>query len=333
MSHKMKAIRVAAPGADPVVELLPIPEPGPGQVLVRMAATPINPSDLSSLGTGYMAGQWPFTPGLEGSGKVVKAGPGLLPALRKGKNVACSPLPGGDGTWAEYLLTSATRVVPLSAGMNPEQGSMLLINPMTAMAFMMLAREGKHQAMVNNAAASALGKMLIGMAARKGLPLISIVRRAEQVEELKELGATHVLDSSEDGFEDRLSTLARGMNATLFLDAIGGKESRRLLAAAPDGTELMLYARLSGEYLEVEPTDLILKEKYITGFQLGLWLKDLGMARKISMLRRIKKELAAGPEIRVAGRFSPEEIKNALSGYRKKMSAGKNLIIWNSDLN
>ncbi len=142
MSEMMKSVRQLEAGGDLVIESVPIPEPGPGEVLVEMAASPINPSDLANISGGYQVQKWPFTPGLEGSGVVVKAGKGLLPSMRSGKRVACSPDPGGHGTWAEYMKTSAMRVVPLPGEVAMEQGAMMLVNPMTAMALLELAQQG-----------------------------------------------------------------------------------------------------------------------------------------------------------------------------------------------
>ena len=115
------------------------------------------------------------------------------------------------------------RTVPLPSGISMEQGSMLLVNPMTAMAFIEMARAGRHRALVNNAAASSLGKMLIRLTQRYSIQLISIVRREEQVRELRDLGAAHVLNSTGESFEEDLKKLAHQLNASLFLDAVNGR--------------------------------------------------------------------------------------------------------------
>ena len=109
----MQSIRQYEPGAKLVIETIPIPQPGQGEVLVKMHASPVNPSDLTLLQGNYLARNYPFTPGLEGSGVVVKSGGGFLAGLRVGKKVACSPNPEGDGTWAEYMITSAMRTILL----------------------------------------------------------------------------------------------------------------------------------------------------------------------------------------------------------------------------
>ena len=123
LPEHMTALRQYEPGGALKTEHLPLPLPGPGQVLVKMEASPINPSDLAVMAGGYLERSYPFTPGLEGSGTVVRAGRGFFPRIRLGKKVACSPPSGGDGTWAEYMLTSAMNVSPLPGHISHKIGA------------------------------------------------------------------------------------------------------------------------------------------------------------------------------------------------------------------
>ena len=323
----MKAIRQSEAGGKLKVELIPLPEPGPGEVLVKMSAAPINPSDLANIEGRYLVKSWPFTPGLEGSGTIVKAGAGLLPRLRLGKRVACSPNSGGDGTWAEYMKTSVMKTVPLPGSIDLEQGSMMLVNPMTAMAFISLCREGGHAAMVNNAAASSLGKMLFRLASDRGIPLINVVRKENQLQKLKEMGAMYVLNSSSDSFEDELRTLNAQLGATLVLDAVTGKESGRLLSAAPEGSKLVVYARLSGDPLQVDPADLIRHGKSISGFQLGKWLETKSTIYKLRFLGKVKNEMPRSLYSHINRAFPLEQHSGAIKLYKENMSEGKVLLL------
>jgi len=326
LPEQMSAIRQQKPGGELAIEQLNVPHPGPGQVLVKMDAAPLNPSDLALLAGDYLKRSYPFTPGLEGSGTVVAAGSGFLPALRLGKRVACSPPQGGDGTWATFMLTSAMNVAPLPKTISSEQGAMMLVNPMTAMAFIHLAREGKHRAMVNNAAASSLGKMLIRITKKEGIPLINIVRKEEQVKALKELGALYVLNSSSDTFVEELSRLAKELDATLFLDAVTGSQSSILLDAAPIGSTLIAYARLSGDPVVADPGALIREEKKIVGFQLGNWLQGKGLLFKLSFLRSVKRHLAGELSSQISRTYPLESAGEAIAQYRAHMSEGKILL-------
>src|SRR5260221_4219463 len=105
----MNAVQLDKPNGSLTLREIPVPHPQAGQVLIRMAAAPINPSDLGALsGTSYRGKrQFPFTPGLEGSGTVVETGAGLMPRLLNGRRDACSALLTGDGTWSELMVTSA----------------------------------------------------------------------------------------------------------------------------------------------------------------------------------------------------------------------------------
>lgn len=322
----MKAIRQAGPGGKLKIEELPVPLPGPGEVLIRMSHSPVNPSDLAVLKGGYMDRPYPFTPGLEGSGLVVAAGKGILPAMRLGKRVACSPQERGDGCWAEYMLTSAINAAPLPEDLPMDQGSMMLVNPMTVMAFFILAEEGGHSAIINNAAASSLGKMMVRMAKKEGIPLVSIVRKSEQAESLRKLGAEHVLISSEEGFEAGLEALASELDATLILDAVTGPGTATLLKAAPPLSTLVAYARLSGEDIVCDPGELIREDKEIIGFQLGNWLKSKNILFKLRFLGKVKKHMGTELFADIAGSYELDKAAEAIEAYKANMSAGKVLL-------
>jgi NADPH2:quinone reductase len=156
----MRAVQLRAYDGNPesvaVVEL-PVPRPGPGQVLIRVAASPINPSDLMFIRGLYgFKKPLPAVPGFEGSGTVVEAGGGMMPRFLKGRRVACAAADPNiaGGMWAEYLVTSAQLCVPLSKQVDMEQGATMLVNPLTAWALMEEARLGRHRAVVQTAAAS-----------------------------------------------------------------------------------------------------------------------------------------------------------------------------------
>jgi NADPH2:quinone reductase len=328
----MRAVRQHDPGGSLVMESLPLPEPGHGEVLVRMHASPINPSDLASIRGESPGINYPSVPGLEGSGIVVKAGKGLFPALRKGKRVACTPVPGRNGAWAEYMVTSAMRCVPLPSGISMEQGSMMLINPMTALAFIELAKKGKHRAMVNNAAASSLGKMLIRLSGKYNLPLINIVRKETQVRELEGMGAEYVLNSSERNFPEELGRLGRELGATLILDAVNGEQASLMLEAAPRGSRLVVYARLSGEQITLDPGSLIRQDTQVSGFYLGSWLDSRSLLFKIRLLHRVGRMLPGTLASHIRCMMPLEKVEEAITLYTEHMSAGKVILVTGRDL-
>ena len=181
-----------------------VPRLRSGQVLIKLAATSIGPADLMFLRGQYgIVKPLPVVPGFEGSGTVIASGGGLMGRWLVGKRAACLAPEDGQGTWAEYMVTSADVCIPLFKHISFEQGAYLTINPMTALALLEIARTGGHLAFVQTAAASALGVMIARLAKRFQLTGIHIVRRPEQVQKLKSLGCEHVFDSNDASFQKR----------------------------------------------------------------------------------------------------------------------------------
>ncbi len=241
----MQAVQLDQPNGKLILRAVPVPHPQAEQVLIRMAATPINPSDLGALMGDSYSGEriYPFIPGLEGSGRVIEAGDGLMARLLNGRRVACTASIKGNGTWAEYMVTSAQSCLPLNKNVSLEQGAMALINPLTALAMFEIAKRGRHRAMVSTASASALGGMLLRIGKRRNVPIIHVVRRQAQVDLIRSRGGEYVLNSSEADFPQQLRVLGEKLRATLWLDAIGGALTQTLAEAAPFGSTILMYSR------------------------------------------------------------------------------------------
>lgn len=331
MSDTMTVLELTAYGAPPRPVQRPIPEPGPGEVLVRIAAAPINPSDLATLVGSYAGrGDLPRIPGLEGSGTVVAAGPGLLPRLRMGSNVALSIPQGSDGTWAQYTLTHANLTIPLR-DVPLEQGATAIVNPMTAWAFFELARRGRHRAIANTAAASALGRMVLKLGHRFGLPVVHIVRRPDQVDLLRSLGAEQVLDSSSADFDDALHDSFRRLGVTLAFDAVAGELSTRLLTALPDGGRVLVYGAMSREGSRAEVSHLIFEGKRLEGFWLSRWLARKHPLATLRLAGRVRALLTSDLSSPIRERVPLAGIEGALERYLNSMTEGKILLVPNAE--
>ncbi len=328
----MRAVVLTEPGAQPTVATIPVPQPGAGEVLVKMYVSPINPSDLAFLAGGYgIKKPFPAVPGFEGSGTVVAAGNGILPKIWLGKKVACAASPKLNGCWAEYMVTTASSCVPISKKVSLEQGSMMFVNPMTALAFFdvyntMPNPSKKLRGIINTAAASALGRMIIQLGKQKGIPVISVVRRHEQVEMLKSAGAEFIVNSSDPYFELKLKELAHQLNSTILFDAVGGKLPQQLLSAAPKGSILFIYGRLSADACEISPGELIFTGNQIQGFWLTNWLHEKGLFKTILTIRKVQSLIGNELGTTIHQKFPPEKILEAIDTYKNNMSAGKVLI-------
>ncbi|MDA3881494.1 MAG: zinc-binding dehydrogenase [Prolixibacteraceae bacterium] len=323
----MKAIVQHGPKEKLQIKELPIPIPGKGEVLVKMHAAPINPSDISLLnGTFATRPDYPVIPGIEGSGTVVKSGGGFIANLRKGKNVACTSSAGRGGTWAEYMVTSAMHVIPFGNNIDFEQASMMLVNPMTAMAFIKIAKAGKHIAIVNNAAASVLGKMLVRLCKNENIALINIVRRSEHVKQLNELGAQYILNTEDDDFETQLTSLSAKLKANLFFDAVGGEHTSQIINAAPTGSKIVLYANLSGDPFCADPRNILQNKKSIEGFFLGHWTSSQNIFCTLQTISKVKSLLKSELKANIKKTYKMQMINEAIDSYQQKMTGGKIII-------
>ncbi len=306
-----------------------IPVPGPGEVLVRMSAAPVNPSDLARIrnaASGYDLNT--FIPGLEGSGIVVAAGKGILPRLWMGKRVACSAEYATSGTWAEYMVTKAAKCFPLGSRVSDEQGSMLLVNPLTAIAFFEIAKQYNHTAIINNAAASALGRMVEHLGNKHGIPVVNIVRSQLQREKLLNLGSKYVLDSSDQSFINDLGSLAADLNATLLFDSVCSSQLEEMCDVLPFGSRIIIYGNLSQEeQIHFKPRTLISNNITISGFYLASRASENGILKNMMNLRQVNSLLANDLNITIQARFPISEAQKAVETYLANMSAGKVLLV------
>ena len=308
--------------------IIPVPAPGKGQVLVKIYASPVNPSDLAKIkhavGTPLHK---KITPGIEGSGKVVLRGKGILPLLWQGRRVSCSPSDDESGTWAEYMVTSASNCIPLPSGISDEQGSMLLVNPLTAVAFVKKAKAIHARSIVNTASAGTLGRMLEIIATSEKIDVINIVHNSRQKAELLSAGSKYVLDSSESDFAMQLKELAGRLNAGLVFDAVGGKMTQDLLFASPLNSTIIIYGNLSGNNPEVDHRSLVAFGKTVTGFYLARWLKECSPVELLDLIITARGLLKKSFVVPVQDRFALTEAQKAVDTYLAGMSKGKVLLV------
>jgi len=226
---------------------VPTPEPGPDEVVVRVEASPINPSDLGLLvgaadmttarasgtkdspvitakvpeaGMKAMAGRLDesMPVGNEGAGVVIKTGSSDAAKALMGKTVAMI----GGAMYAQYRCLKVNECLPLPAGTTPAEGASCFVNPLTALGMTETMRREGHKALVHTAAASNLGQMLNKICLKDGIGLVNIVRSKEQAEILHKIGAKHIVDSTASTFMDDLTSALVETGATLAFDAIGG---------------------------------------------------------------------------------------------------------------
>lgn len=304
-----------------------VPQPTGKELLIKVLAAPINPSDVMfTRGLYGLKKPLPTVPGFEASGVVVGAG-NLLGKALLGKRVAFTHKDNADGTWAEYCLTDLTTCFPLRAGISDEQGSMLIVNPLTAWGMCHIAEKEGARAIIHTAAASALGRFLCVFAEQRGLPVLHIVRRPEQRAILEKLGAQHVLDSSADDFDAQLRAKAKALHATLAFDAVAGTMTGRLLDAMPRGATVRVYGGLSEEPVRLNPGSLIFSGKSVRGFYLTELFSPSTLPFLLKGALEVQSVVERGFSTVVAARRPLAEAQDAVESYVRAMTDGKVLLM------
>lgn len=308
-----------------------MPTPGPDEVVIKIEATPINPSDLgvmfgwstiteaSTSGSGKDSTlSAPVSPagmqvmkaridqslpvGNEGAGTVVAVGDGELATSLMDKTVAVM----GGGMYAEYRCVKANMCLPLLPNHTAKDGASSFINPLTALSMLETMRLEGHTALVHTAAASNLGQMLNRICMADGVELVNIVRKEEQAELLRDMGAKYIVNSSSKDFMSELTDAIHATGATLAFDATGGGTlassilSAMEAAAARTPGAYSIYGSIKHKqvylYGGLDTSETTLTRGYGMAWGVGGWLLPNFMARVgmkvvMGLQARVAKEL------------------------------------------
>jgi NADPH2:quinone reductase len=306
---------------------LPAPEPGRGQVRVRMLASPVNPSDLMFVQGIYgKRPQLPATPGFEGVGIVEAAGAGLLPRLRMGRRVAVLNREGGN--WQEQVVVPARQVVPVPAGVPDEQAAAFFVNPASALVMIRSVLKVPRDAWVlQTAAGSALGRMIIRLGHHFGFRTINVVRRREQAQELLEAGGDEVICSAEESIEERTKALTGAQGVPFALDCVGGETCSAVARSLAPGGRLLLYGTLSDEPMVVHPRVLMTGQKRIEGFWMSEWTQAQSIVTMLRLFGQIGRLMNAGILVSEIGQSFPlDQIQSAVKQAGLPARQGKVIL-------
>ena len=345
-----------------------MPTPGPDEVVIKIEATPINPSDLgvmfgwstttdaSTSGSGKDSVLTaPVSPqgmqimkaridqslpvGNEGAGTVVAAGDSELATSLMGKVVAVM----GGGMYAEYRCVKANMCLPLLPGNTAKDGASSFINPLTSLAMLETMRMEGHTALVHTAAASNLGQMLNRICIADGVELVNIVRKEEQAEILRGLGAKYIVNSSSEDFMSELTNAIHATGATLAFDATGGGTlasnilSAMEAAAARTPGAYSIYGSIKHKqvylYGGLNTSETTLTRGYGMAWGVGGWLLPSFMARVgmkvvMGLQARVAKELTTTFASHYTNEVSLEEALQAetVGSYIAKATGEKFVI-------
>lgn len=302
---------------------LPVPQPGPGQVLIRLRMASVNPSDLHFIKGEYGQPRVKGAPaGFEGCGDVVATGAGA--EALQGQRVAF--VAAGSGAWAEYVVTQAQMCIPLRPDISDEDGAAQIVNPMTAMAMVDIARS-EGDAFVISAATSQLGKLMCSLGRDLGLKPIALVRRAETVDSLKTLGAEEVLVTSDPELPGKFAAISKEFKPRVFLDAVSDQLSEQIFAAMPNKARWISYGKLSAEPPKLtQMGQLIFMGKRIEGFWLTQWMMTTPPEDQMRVVQEVQARFADGRwKTDVSAHLALRDVVSGLANALKKTD-GKVMI-------
>ncbi|MET0402999.1 MAG: zinc-binding dehydrogenase [Cystobacter sp.] len=348
------------------IEDVDVPRPGPNEVLVRIEAAPIHPSDLgllfaaADLSTARLSGtkerpiltatiperarksfagrvDQSLPVGNEGAGTVVATGAGA--EALQGKKVAFI----GGASYASYRTVAADEVLVLDEGTTASEGAAAFVNPLTALGMIDTLRREGHKALVHTAAASTLGQMLVRACRADGIPLVNVVRKEEQVALLREAGAEYVVNSSSPSFDEELTEAIAKTGATLAFDAIGGGRMASQLLTAMEAAILRTggeYSRYGSNthkqvylYGALDPAPTELTRGFGLAWGLGGWLlfphlRKIGQEAASALKARVARELKTTFATRYSKEISLPEMLSleAIETYAKRTTGGKYLV-------
>jgi NADPH:quinone reductase-like Zn-dependent oxidoreductase len=306
---------------------VPTPQAGPGEVRVRMLASPINPSDLLVVRGRYgRVPSLPATPGFEGVGRVEAAGSGLLGRLRLGRRVAV--LNGAGGNWQEMVILPARQVVPVPAELPDDQAAVFFVNPASALIMTRyLLKVPAGAWLLQTAAFSALGRMVIRLGRHYAFRTINVVRRPEQVADLLQLGGDAVICTHDESMQARVQGLTGGTGVPYALDAVGGTTGAEVVRCLAQKGRLVVYGTLSGEPIPVDPRHLMVGNQQIEGFWLSQWMREQRILTLLGLFRRIGRLLTAGVLTSpIAASFALADYRTALQRAETAGRDGKILL-------
>ena len=345
---------------------VPMPQPKDGEVLIRVEATPINPSDLGLLlgpadvstmtitGSGddavvsmdipdammpAMAARvdQPLPAGNEGAGVVIAAGAGAEDMVGKTIGVA------GGAMYSQYRCVPAASCLVMNEDTTPAQSASCFVNPLTALGMVETMKMENHTALVHTAAASNLGQMLVKICLADGVQLVNIVRKKEHVALLKALGAVHVCDSSEPTFHEDLVDALVVTGATIAFDATGGgKLSSQILTAmeiaanrTADGHSIYGSTTYKQVYIYggLDRSATVLNRAFGMSWGLGGWLLTpfigkIGMEKFGELRQRVADEIKTTFDSHYTRQISLADVlsADAINAYSKQATGEKFLI-------
>lgn len=300
------------------------PEVGAGQVLVKMILSSIHNHDLITVEGNY--GYKPDLPAIGGSEAV-----GIIEALGEGvEGLAVGQRVSGvglRGSWAEYFVARADQLVPLPDAISDESAAQLMGMPLSALFLLEFLGAEPGQWIVQNAATGAVAKVLAMVAAKRGIHVVNLVRRAEAIEELSTLGIGNAVATDGEGWRDAVKAIVGEGRVAAVVDGVGGPDAQDLMGLLAANGTFVSFGAMSGKPLQLSAGDLIFKQAVVKGFWLGKMMETMPLSEKRRVIGDLLTMVAAGDvTLQVGGTYALDEIGEAAKASRQSGRAGKILV-------
>jgi NADPH2:quinone reductase len=306
------------------VQEVPAPQPGPGEVLVRVLLSPVHNHDLwTARGTYGFKPEMPARSGTEFVGVVETLGEGV-DGLAVGQRVASG---GTFGAWAEFVVATAQTLIPVPDAIGDESASQLVSMPFSAIALLDSLELAEGDWFVQNAANGAVGRLVAQLAAARGIHVLGLVRRADGVAELRAQGIGDVVATDDDGWRDRVREIVGDAPIRAGVDSVGGAAAGDVVSLLAEGGRLVVFGAMASPTLEISSGDVIFKQVTVTGFWGSKVFPAMAAGKRAALLGELVTGIASGAlTLTVEHVYSLEQIAEAARGNAAPGRRGKILL-------
>lgn len=306
------------------VQEVPLPEPGPGQVRLRILLAAVHNHDLLTIRGQYgYRPELPAQAGTEAAGVVDAVGDGVDPALL-GRRVSAS---GVFGVWAEYALAPAAGLVPVADDIPDEQAAQLMAMPMSAIGVLDALPLGPGDWLIQNAANGAVGRMVAQLARARGVNAVGLVRREEGIAELAAQGVDRIVATDSGDWAARVAEITGGAPIRAGIDSLGGESSGRIASTLAEGAELVVFGAMEAPIMKVSSGDVIFRQITIRGYWASKALKELVPDRRAALVGELLARLRDGSLTLPVEEILPlERAGEAAAGNARAGRVGKILL-------
>ena len=321
----MKRVQFEKTGSpDEVLELIDadIPEPGPGEVVVKVNACNINPSDIM-----YIKGLYGLTPrlpsgaGFEATGSIYASGEGV--DFASGTRVVFTTI----GAWQEYVCLPAKTLVPVPDQMDDQTACQAFINPFTAYGLLASVNLAAGDWLLLTAGASACAKFVIQMCRESKINTICTVRNDQQIDILKKTGANEVINTEASDLKSEVMRITQKQGVKSVFEAVGGPLANQALDCVAHHGTFIAYGMLSLKNMELNAGLLIFKNITIKGFWLTNWLAGLSKEEMATVSGKVLNALATQQvKADVEAAYPLNDVKKAVTHMESSGRNGKVIL-------